>query len=218
MEDFLIHDSFITLPWRLERSPPRFETNEIKYPEALVRYFLQKYTRPGDKIFDPFAGLGTTLFTAEEMRRLPFGLEYDDRRYEWVASQLGDPQNLIHGDSGKLSTYGFPKMDFAMTSPPYMPRHHRWNPLYAGNPGYAGYDAYLKQMARIFRQLATIMKRNAYVVVQADNLQGRGYTPLVADLGRTISANLRLQTEIIIAWQGQPETDAQHTHCLIFKN
>ena len=212
------HETFITLPWKLERPAPRFDSNEIKYPESLVRYFLQRHTKPGDRVFDPFAGLGTTLFVAEEMRRLPFGIEYDGRRHEWVASQLAHWPNLIHGDSGKLATYGLPKMDFVMTSPPYMPRHHQWNPLYAGNTKHAGYDAYLKQMAKIFARLAGIMKRNAYAVVQADNLPGRVYTPLVADFVRVVSTVLRLEAEIIVAWENRPEADTQHTHCLVFRN
>ena len=131
---------FITLPYALERAAPPFEGNDIKYPEALVRYFLKEFTSPGDRVFDPFTGLGTTLFVAEEMRRIPFGVEHDARRHQWVAGQLTHWANLVLGDSAKLCSYGFPKMDFAMTSPPFMPRHHRWNPLVAGNPANAGYD------------------------------------------------------------------------------
>ena len=79
---------FIALPYGLEREAPPFEGNDIKYPEALVRHFLKQSTSPGDKVFDPFAGLGTTLFVAEEMRRIPFGVEHDARRHGWVAGQL----------------------------------------------------------------------------------------------------------------------------------
>jgi hypothetical protein len=70
---------------------------------VLVRYFLQEFTKPGDKVFDPFAGLGTTLFVAEEMRRIPFGIEHDPRRHQWVAGQLKNWANLKYGDSAKLS-------------------------------------------------------------------------------------------------------------------
>ncbi|MGB0719419.1 MAG: hypothetical protein ACPGRX_03045, partial [Bdellovibrionales bacterium] len=58
-----------------------------------------------------------------------------------------------------------------ITSPPYMPVHHSWNPLYGGDPAHAGYDRYLSRMAEIFKNLSAIMKRGALVVVQADNLQ-----------------------------------------------
>lgn len=212
------HDSLITLPFKLERKPPRFETNEIKYPESMGRYFLKKYTKPGDRVFDPFSGLGTTLFVAEEMGRVPYGVEYEAQRHLWVAGQLKDWRNLVHGDSAKLASYGFPKMDFAMTSPPYMPNHHKWNPLFAGDPKKAGYDVYLRRMAKIFSELPKIMKRNAYVMVQVDNLPGRTYTPLVRDIGLAVAKSFRPETEIIVAWSGRRGAEPRHTHCLLFRN
>ena len=212
----MIGSQFVTLSYALEREPPPFEGNDIKYPESLVRYFLKQFTKRGDKVFDPFAGLGTTLFVAEEMRRVPFGVEQDERRHQWVAGQLEHWRNLLQGDSSKLSSYRFPKMDFSMTSPPFMQRHHKWNPLCGGNAAYAGYEAYLRGIQDIYRQLARLMKRGAIVVVHADNLPGRSYTPLVRDLSLAIGEVLRLETEIVVAWEGGPRS-ARHTHCLVFK-
>ena len=212
----LTAQQFITLPYALEREAPPFEGNDIKYPEALVRHFLKEFTNAGDRVFDPFAGLGTTLFVAEEMRRIPFGVEHDARRQQWVAGQLTHWANLKLGDSAKLCSYGFPRMDFAMTSPPFMPQHHRWNPLVAGNPANAGYDNYLDGMRHVFQQLARIMKRNGRIVVQADNLPGRTYTPLVRDLSTTICEAFRIEAEIVVAWDGGKK-DYRHTHCLVFR-
>jgi len=215
------HDPFITLPYRLERAPPPFEGNDIKYPESLVRHFLKRYTKPGDKIFDPFSGLGTTLFVAEELKRVPYGIEHDRTRYEWSAGQLEHWDQVIYGDSREMLSYGLPKMDFCMTSPPYMPCHHKWNPLSGGDPAQAGYDHYLAQMTEIFSALRQIMKRGSYIVVQLDNLpgkSGRRFTPLVADLGGAIGAALRQEAETIVAWDKKTaKPDYPHTHCLIFK-
>ncbi len=210
--------SFITLSHRLERSAPPFEGNDIKYPESLVRYFLEHFTKRGDKVLDPFAGLGTTLFTVEEMGRIPYGVEYDTKRYEWVAGQLNNWQNLIHGDSAKLLSFDFPKMDFCMTSPPYMPAHHKWNPLSGGNPAHAGYDVYLKQMVKIYKNVHALMKRGSYVVVQVDNFRnGVHYTPLVRDISAALSGVLRLEQEVVVAWKNPPDPASHHTHCLVFR-
>ncbi len=209
--------SFVTLPYRLERDPPPFEANEVKYPESLVRHFLQQFTQRGDRVFDPFAGLGTTLFVAEEMSRIPYGVEHDGGRQEWVAGQLKHWTNLKRGDSGRITSFAFPKMDFAMTSPPYMPKHHKWNPLYGGDPKQAGYDRYLKRMAFIFGRMRSLMKRNAVFVLQADNLPGKTYTPLVRDLGIAAEQHFRLDGEVIVSWDGG-RPDYRHTHCLIFKS
>jgi hypothetical protein len=133
-----------------------------------------------------------------------------------VAGQLKHWANLRHGDSFKLASLGFPKMDFCMTSPPYMPRDHKWNPLRPGDPARAGYVAYLQGIRRIFTAVARIMKRGSSIVVQADNLRGRVFTPLVRDLGTAIGEVLRADAEIVIAWDGGPK-DVRHTHCLVFR-
>jgi hypothetical protein len=211
----VLGQDFITLPYALERQAPLFEGNDIKTAESLVRYFVKGFTAPGERVFDPFAGLGTTLFVAEELRRIPYGVEFDHRRHQWVAGQLKHWTNLVHGDSGRLASYGFAKMDFAMTSPPFMPRHHTLNPLFGANPAHTGYDRYLKRMQHIFRQLALVMKPNGVVVVQVDNIHGRTFTPLVRDVSTAISRVLRLEGEIIVAWQGGRK-DYRHTHCLVF--
>ena len=210
-------DGLITLPFVHKRPAPPFEGRDICYPDSLVRHFLKAYTHRGDKVFDPFAGLGTTLFTAEEMGRDPYGVEADARRHAWVAGQLVRWQQFVHGDSAKLASLRLPRMDFCMTSPPFMARNHRWNPLYAGDPGKAGYTRYLSRLARIFGEVAKIMKPGAMVVVQADNLHhGRVYTPLVRDFSTAISRTLSPQGEIIVRWR-PAKPGYPHTHCLLFK-
>lgn len=212
----MTHPSFITLPYTLERDPPPFEGNDIKYPEALVRHFLTAFTNKDDKVFDPFAGLGTTLFVAEEMGRKAYGIEADPLKQQWVAGQLDQWANLIYEDSFHVAKLGLPKMDFCMTSPPFMPNHHSWNPLFGGDPAKSGYPAYLRRMASIFANMQSIMKKGSKVVVQVDNIPGRSYTPLVRDLSLAISKSFKPEGETIVAWQDAPERYS-HTHCLIFK-
>ncbi len=210
----------LTLPFAYEREGPRFEGNAIRYPESLVRHFLKTYTKRGQRVFDPFAGLGTTLFVAEEMGRIPFGIEADEQRHAWSAGQLKHWQNLLHADAAKLPRLGLPKMDFCITSPPFMAKTHKWNPLHAGNPKHAGYDTYLRQMARIFAHVAARMRPGGLVVVQVDNIapaaSGRPYTPLVRDMGNALAKSMTQTDEIIVQWD-KPRGDYTHTHCLVFK-
>ncbi len=208
---------FLSLPFKLERDAPPFEGNDIKYPESLVRHFLKEFTKKGDAVFDPFVGLGTTLFVAEEMGRIPYGVEADWQKYEWVAGQLHHWMNIKEGDSFDAPKLGFPKLDFCMTSPPFMPNHHKWNPLFAGNPDKAGYDVYLKRLGSIFARLKPMMKKNATIVVQVDNVAGRTYTPLVRDFSTVISKTFRAENEIIVKWENA-RAGYDHTHCLVFKN
>ena len=186
----------------------------------MVRYFLENYTQKGDRIFDPFIGFGTTAFVAEEMERIPYGIEADGERFEWAAGQLQNWQHIMRGDAGDIPIYDFPKMDFCITSPPYMQREDAENPLCYDNPVYDGYDMYLERLGAIFTHIADVMKEGALVVVQADNLQGAKYTPLVHDFFTQISKSLQPQAEIIVRWTDNKPTYLQnheHTHCLVFK-
>lgn len=209
--------TLITLPFTLERAAPPFEGNDIKYPESLVRYFLKNYTRRGQRVFDPFAGLGTTLFVAEEMGRVPYGIEADTERHAWTAGQMKHWQNLIHGDTARAQSFGLPKMDFCMSSPPFMRKDAQWNPLYGGAPAKAGYTVYLSRLVYIYSRLTAVIKRHGWVVLQLDNIPGRTFTPLVWDAGQALSAVLKPAGEVIVRWE-KPRGDYTHTHCLLFRN
>ncbi len=208
----------ITLPYGKEQAAPPFGNDDDKYSESLPRYFIDKLTKPKARVFDPFMGLGTTAFIAEDLSRIPYGIEHDEMRCEWSAGQLENWMNIKCDDAANMDRLGFPKMDFCITSPPYMPRHHKWNPLYGGDPAKAGYDCYLRRMGFIFKKLSAQMKRNAYVVVHADNMQhGQYYTPLVRDLSLVIEKSMPLKAEIIVKWDNATP-EYPHTHCLVFKN
>ena len=110
--------TLITLSNKKQSIPKEFLQDDNRYPESLVKYFLELYTKKGDKIFDPFAGLGTSLIVSEKLNRIPFGIEYDNKRCEFVRSKLSHKNNIICGNSLKLNKNKFPKFDFSITSPP----------------------------------------------------------------------------------------------------
>lgn len=60
-----------------------------RFPPQLARYFIERLTRPGDLVVDPFAGSNTTGSVAEEMERRWAGIELDDAYAR--ASQLRFP-------------------------------------------------------------------------------------------------------------------------------
>ena len=213
------YPDFIELPFIRETNPPKGFDNCDQYPESLPRYFIEHYTKEKDKIFDPFMGFGTTARVAEEMERIPYGIEADGARHALAAAALEHWQNILHADSADMLQYPWPKMDFCVTSPPYMRTYEQWNPLYGGHPGYKGYDAYLQRLGYIFGQVKQRMKKKALIVVQADNLQKprKSYTPLVRDFSTVISEHFKPEAEVIVRWTN-PQDDYSHTHCLVFKN
>ena len=213
----MTQDKTITIPWKLEQSAPPFEGNDIKSPEGLYRYIYEKHTKTGDKIFDPFVGLGTSMFVAEEMKRIPFGVEAEERKFEWVAGQLENWTHIINDDAYNMSKYDFPKMDLITTCPPFMEAHTKWNPLYGGDPKHNGYDKYLKRMRAVFRKILPLMKRNTPLVIQLDNIHGqKHFTPLIHDIAHALSKDFKQIDETIIKW-GNPQLDYPYTTLLTFK-
>lgn len=215
----MIYEDFITLPFERESEPPRGFANQDQYPESIPRYFIETYTSPKDKVFDPFLGFGTSASVAEELGRIPYGIEADGARFAWAAGKLEHWQNIMHADSADMMERNWPKMDFCMTSPPWMPLYEKWNPLYGGHPGYKGYDCYIERLGYIFKQIKRVMKKNALVVVHVQNLQfdRRPYTPLVRDYSQVISQSFKPVAEVIVKWDPALDYGA-FTYCLIFKN
>ena len=216
--------TFITLDNVKRRMlPANLQSDDNRYSETLVEHFLELYTKPGDIVLDMFAGLGTTLFVAEEMGRIPYGIEYDEERYKYVRSHLVNKENLKHGDSRKINTFNLPEIDFSMTSPPYMMKEHAENPLTAyTQPG--TYHRYLDELQAVFTQLKPMLKQDAYVVVEVSNLRGNGVTTLAWDVERALSRVLQFEGEVVVGWRGKDEGEGtyghgyDHSYCLVFTN
>ena len=69
--------------------PPGYD-DDVEFSEALVEHFVTEFTRPGDVVFDPFVGFGTTLVVAERMGRKGVGIEMRPERAELCRSRVAD--------------------------------------------------------------------------------------------------------------------------------
>jgi hypothetical protein len=220
--------TYILLP-RMKRGwlPEEFQDDDVRSAEFLVEHFIEHFTQPGDTVFDPFAGFGTTLLVAERMKRIPFGIEADERRYKYTRSKLANKDNILLGDSRKLDTFLLPAIDFVFTSPIFMGCDETKNPL-SGFKEDGNYQMYLDQLQDIFRKLSEFLNPGARVVVEVFNLaprDGRPMTLLAWDMTYALSKVLRFEKEIIVCWQGVDEEDTgetpmgvgyDHHYCLVF--
>jgi len=57
----------------------RTETNQgshsAPFPRGLVEFFVKAFSDPGDIVFDPFLGSGTTMAAAHVLGRVGYGCE-----------------------------------------------------------------------------------------------------------------------------------------------
>jgi hypothetical protein len=80
--------TYRSLPYAHRDPGPDDVDHDIRTPDALVADWVEATTDPGDRVFDPFAGFGTTLVTAARLDRVPYGLEYDPDRVAYVRDRL----------------------------------------------------------------------------------------------------------------------------------
>jgi DNA modification methylase len=215
--------TFILLSNNKPKIPTEFQDDDNRFSELLVQYFLEKYTKRGDKIVDPFAGLGTSMIVSEKIDRIPFGIESDNHRCGYIRKMIKHKNNIFCGSSLQLEKFNLPTFDLSITSPPYMPMAEKINPLRKSN---TGYQSYLKDIHKIYNKLKKLMKKNAYVIIEVSNLKNREVTPLAWDIAREVSKVFYFEGEIIVGWEskrmgtgdGSYGYGYDHSYCLIFKN
>jgi DNA modification methylase len=74
-------------------------SHSAPFPRALVEFFLKAFSDPGDIIFDPFLGSGTTMAAAHVLGRVGFGIEispaYCDVIVRRIANLAGEEAVLV---------------------------------------------------------------------------------------------------------------------------
>lgn len=204
--------------------PARLAGGDVRFAPEFARLMIERFTRPGECVLDPFAGFGTTLVQARALGRECAGIELLPERAEYARSLLDCPERVFCCDARELSALALPRADFVLTSPPYMARNgHPEYPL----AGYAvtgeDYGDYLRDLERIFAQLRAFLRPGAYAAVEVSNIISSGqFTPLAWDVARAIGRALTLERELILDWRSiEPGCGYgfgfDHSYCLIFR-
>lgn len=157
---------------------PRFEG---RTPAWVIWNLLQRYTREGDLIVDPFAGGGTTLDVARDLGRKALG--YD------VAPARPD---VFRADARKLPLETG-KADFVFMDPPYSTHLD-----YSDDPDCIGkLDAfggeYFEAMEAVFVECERVLRDRRYLALYiSDSFQKkRGFVGLGAQLFGLLSKRFR---------------------------
>lgn len=136
-----------TKTWFVHKPKARKE-NEIlhpaKYPESLVKEFIEFFTKKDEWVLDPFLGTGSTLVAARGSERNGIGIELNDKYYK-IAKRRAESNDeelqftsdikeiVIKGNSLRLkellkeSHIDKTRIKYCITSPPY------WNQLKRNN-------------------------------------------------------------------------------------
>lgn len=215
--------TFLALPY--SHSEDRsLGDDEIRTPDALVEEFLQRHSEPGDAVFDPFAGYGTTLTVAERLGRVPYGVEYEPERVEHVRERIDHPEHVRQSDARELDPSWLPACEVCFTSPPFMEQTDERNPFenYAGK---SSYDQYLDDIETVFSGVDDALAPGGHVVVDVSNMQYQGrVTTLAWDIADRLSRVFQFDGEVVVGWDDPDAADGEdqfgygydHSYALVF--
>lgn len=177
-----------------------------------MRPFVRHFSRPGQTVFDPFCGFGTTLLAAALEGRTGCGIEIDPAR-----AALADERLRRHGVHAPIAVGSLPQtaipgtIDLCLTNVPYF--GCRWPQTAAsGGPQPRGqlylerdYAAYLQRLRDIFHAVRAALPEGAFCIAMAENLVVEGRVlPLAWDLARVLGALFVAQEERLLCYQREP--------------
>lgn len=170
-----------------------------KFPEDMVSFFIERFTKTGEYVLDPFVGIGSTLIACRDTERKGVGVDIQEIYIDYARSLANDSNQIaIVGDSkniqARLKSYFkskgevLPKFSYCITSPSY------WRAL--ERPGFefnekckkvgiessyeehpedltniTDYEEYVGELVKVFRQIYQIMKQNSHMTVILKNLK-----------------------------------------------
>lgn len=190
---------------------PAGADEDVHMLPAIVDHIIERCTRPGALVLDPFAGFGTTLTRAEALGRRALGIELLPERVESLRSRATHA-GVIEGDAReveRLVRATLPPAEsvaLVLTSPPYMTAtHHPSDPLMAYERDGGDYARYLAELGLVAAQCARLVAPGGYVVWNVADIHHMGQTThLIRDCARVLSAHLPPLETTEIAWDHYP--------------
>lgn len=175
---------------------------------GLVDEVIENLSAPGDLVFDPFAGFGTTLLRAVALGRRGFGIELLPDRVAHVHEQC-PAARIIEGDARELVpqlTRLHGHVALSLSSPPYMTAtHHDEDPLTAYESLGGDYQRYLYELGLIAAEHARLLKPGGYLVWNVADIFHQGHhTRLIDDCASLLDAHLHRVAIRDIEWDQLP--------------
>lgn len=163
-----------------------------------LRPLIVELTEPGDVVFDPFAGWGTTLVACSVEGRRGTGLEIDASRVEQARKRLeAHPgQRMLCGDARK-PPLDPESVDLVICDLPYFGTSVDAASADTGQMyALSDYDDYLGALDEAFGAIASVMRPGAHAVIAVQNRRIAGaFIPLAWDAARVLGRHLTLGDE-----------------------
>lgn len=222
------------------------EHHPATFSPTMIEGFIKFFTKEGDKVFDPFLGIGSTTEAAKRTGRIGYGTELNPKYYELAVKRNPEFSDNIHNiDATKLKELDLPEIDFAISSPPYWDILNRstkdfkktrvnngfdftYSDSEADLGNIADYDRFVDAVCEVYLNLYDVLKVGAYNVIIVKNVKkgGKMY-PLAWDMAIRLGSKYTLKDEkiwiqdkVALAPYGYPNSwssNILHHYCIILR-
>ncbi|MGO1068686.1 DNA methyltransferase [Lysobacter sp. CA199] len=217
-----------TLPEDL-RARDRFGGRDCGWV-AQMRPFVRHFSRPGQCVFDPFCGFGTTLLAAALEGREGCGIEIDAGRAELARERL-----RRHGIDAPIAVGSLPHaeipraIDLCLTNVPYF--GCRW-PTDEGDPSEGqlylenDYATYLHRLRDIFHAVRGALPDDGFCIAMVENVViEQRMLPLAWDLGQLLGGLFVAREERLLCYPREAQalpaaathSNRSHEYALVFQ-
>ena len=216
------------------------------FSPTMVSNFIKFFTKEGEKVIDPFAGIGSTLVACKRTNRIGYGIELNSKYFEIIKKRTPEfNNNIFNDDCRNISKLKIPTCDYSISSPPY------WDVLNRSTDGFKkdrenkgldvkysesqkdlgnieDYNEFLKEVTKVYLDMYDILRNGAYITIIVKNIKkgGKMY-PLAWDMARILGEKyvlkdekIWIQDEIGLSPYGYPNSWASnilHHYCLILR-
>jgi adenine-specific DNA-methyltransferase len=142
-------------------------------PSYIIWNLLQRYTEPNDLVVDSFAGSGTTLDVARELKRKALGYDVHPQR-----------KDIFKVDARKLPPELTGKVDFVFIDPPYSTHiDYGPDPRDIGKLSASGSE-YYAAMKQAIAEIHRVLRPGKFMALYvADSYEhGKGFFPIGFEL------------------------------------
>jgi DNA modification methylase len=143
-------------------------------PSYVIWNLLQRYTRENELVVDCFAGSGTTLDVARDLKRRALGYDVHPTR-----------KDIFRVDARKLAPELSGKVDFVFIDPPYSTHlDYGDDPRDIGKLDVAKGPQYYDAMEQVFREILRVLKPGKHMglYVSDSYVHGKGFFPIGFEL------------------------------------
>lgn len=221
-------------------------THPATYSPTMVSDFIKFFTKEGQNVLDPFAGIGSTLVAARRTGRVGYGIELNKKYYDIILKRVPEfKNNVFNDDARNVENLPLPKIHYSISSPPY------WDMLQRSTDGFMkeresknldykyseadndlgninDYDEFVKEACKVYLNLYDLLEDGAYITIIVKNVKKGGKLyPLAWDMARELGKKYVLKDEKIwiqdkigLSPYGYPYSwvsNILHHYCLILR-